>query len=157
MHRFFVGFLTLIRIFSQNLRIFLNQLDRFATGSAGSLGQLAEAHPNWSTLTCFSHFSLIRAQNCAFFFCWIPYSSRNILSKFEIFFQSARSVCNRLSLFFGVARRSPSKSGAVWFVFSHFSLIRAQNYAPFFFFVGFLTFQGISCQNLRIFLNRFTG
>ena len=46
MHRFFVGFLTLEGIFFLNLRIFLNQVDWFATGLAGSSRQLAEANPN---------------------------------------------------------------------------------------------------------------
>ena len=98
---FFVGFLTLQRIFCQNLRIFLN---RFATGLANSSEQLAEAHPNWSTLACFSHFSLIRTQNYAPFFCWIPYSYKNIQSKFENFSQPARPVCNWLSWFIRAAR-----------------------------------------------------
>ena len=52
--------------------------------------ELTEAHPIWRTLFYFSHFSLIQAHNCApFFFFWVPYSSRNILSNFENFSQPA--------------------------------------------------------------------
>ena len=61
--------------------------------------ELAKAHPNWRTLSYFSHFSLIRAHNCApFFFCWVPYSSRNILSNFENFSQPAQPIHRGSSL-----------------------------------------------------------
>ena len=62
---FFVRFLTLQGTLCQNLRIFFNQLYWLAIVLVGSSRQLAKAYPNWSTLACFSHFSLIRAYNCA--------------------------------------------------------------------------------------------
>ena len=43
-HRFFYGLLLLQGTFGQNFKIFLNQLDRLASGSAGSSSQLV-----WST------------------------------------------------------------------------------------------------------------
>ena len=43
-----------------------------------------------STWACFDHITLIRTWNRAPFFCWIPYSSGNIVSKFENFSQPVR-------------------------------------------------------------------
>ena len=45
-----------------------------------------------STWACFDHISLIQTQNYAPFFLWTPCSSRNILSKFQMFYQPARPV-----------------------------------------------------------------
>ena len=43
----------------------------------------------------FSHISIIRTRNHVPIFLWTPYSLRNILSKFQIFCQSARLVGNQ--------------------------------------------------------------
>ena len=61
--------------------------------SVGSSGQLAEAHPNWSTLACFSHFSFIQAQNYA------PFFFVRFLTLQGIFYKNLRIFLNRLNLF----------------------------------------------------------
>ena len=58
MHQFFFfGFLTLQGIFYQNLRIFLNQIDQFATGLANSSGLFA----NGSVFGIFGAFFLVNS------------------------------------------------------------------------------------------------
>ena len=47
----------------------------------------------------FDHISLFRTRNCVPFFSWIPHSSRNILSNFQIFLQPVRPVGIRFSRF----------------------------------------------------------
>ena len=47
----------------------------------------------------FDHISLFRTRNCVPFFSWIPHSSRNILSNFQISLQPVRPVRIRFSRF----------------------------------------------------------
>ena len=56
-----------------------------------------------STPPCFDHISLIRTWNCAPFFCWSPYSSGNILSKFHNFPQTGLLVGIRFNQLVGPA------------------------------------------------------
>ena len=86
----------------RNLRIFLNFLNQFATSSSGSSGQLAndsESRALWLVLVIFPSSELGIVHQ----FFWIPHSSRNIMSKFENFCQSAQPVRQgylRTALFF---------------------------------------------------------
>ena len=91
---FFFFFFFFFKEYSVKIDNFPNRLSRFIGAACKQL---------WihSTLAYFTHFSLIRARNCAlffFFFC-IPYSFRNIISKFKNFFQPVRRGVLQMALF----------------------------------------------------------
>ena len=90
---FFYGLIVLQGIFFQNLKYFLNRLNQ---SPKFQFSQNSLEHV-WiqSTWACFDHISLIRTWNRALFFLWTPCSSRNILSKFQIFSRPTQPIGNR--------------------------------------------------------------
>ena len=88
------------------------------------------------------------------FFCWIPYSLRNSLKKFENFYQPDRPVGNRFSQFdefqlkFIIGAGLNSKhSSLFWSYLPHLNL---ESHT---FFFRLLIIQEIFCKNFRFFLN----
>ena len=100
-HHFFYGLIILQGTFCKNFKFFLNQFDWFPEFQFrhNSLKRVRIR----STKACFDHISLIRPWNCAPFFLWTHYSSRNILPNFQKFSQSARPVGSRFNRFIELA------------------------------------------------------
>ena len=81
-------------------------------------------------------------------FLWTLCSSRNILSKFQIFSQLARPIPKAL-----VQLETMTEHTRLFYSFLPHPSLELHTIS----FFGFLIIQGILCQNLRIFLNRSTG
>ena len=97
----------------------------------------------------FSHISLKRTQNRVPFFLWTPFSSRNILSKFQFFSQVARPVPKASVQLEFIGAGSNTK---------HLGLFRSylphSNSESRTIFYGLIIFQITLFQNLKFFLNQ---
>ena len=146
-NRFFCLFPYLVRNFLAKFRIFfINRLNRFSA-IAGCLCQ------PWGTLDLSlsgSHSSGLGIENR--FFCLLPYSIRNFLKKFGIFYQPSEPVGNRFNRFNTIAGclcqlwRTPnlSLSGSHSFrlgIENHFFCLNPHSFRSF-------------LENLGILLNR---
>ena len=91
-----------------------------------------------------------------FFFCWIPYSLKNSLKKFDNFLSIDRLIGNRLSQFNGFQLKFIIRVGSnlehprLFWSYLHHPNSKSCTVS----FVGFLNLQETLCQMFRFFLNR---
>ena len=100
---FLLDSLLIEEFYNKILEFFINQIDRLELARPY---QPISIEVHYSSRFKFgapkivlviSHSSRLKIMRCFFFFFWIPYSSRNIMSNFQIFSQSAQLVGNWFS------------------------------------------------------------